>query len=214
MPTTTLLESLKTKGINRRLMKGVHRIQPSWGCVLGYFYLPDTEYFAVGFVADHRPSGGELLQFALPLYVQKFECHLNFAVRLPYPDGEFNANGKSPDEMGEEFTAKAEPYFEQVRQRDSLPDFASFVESLDALRNDRVRYVYALTLIMLERPQEAIEHLRIVASSDWAKRVVPDEARAASELADDIESGSGAALVRLNKWADHNREELALSPKT
>ncbi|MDJ0710814.1 MAG: hypothetical protein QNJ14_10505 [Woeseiaceae bacterium] len=195
-------------------MKGVHRIQPSWGCASGYFYLPDTEYFAVGFVVDHKPSGGELLQYALPLYVQKFECHLSFAVRLSHSDGEFNAKGKSPDEMGREFTSKAEPYLEQVRQRDSLPVFASFVESLDALRNDRVRYVYALTMIMLERPREAIAHLRVVAGSDWAKRVVPDEARAAAELADDIESGSGAALARLIEWADHNRGELALSPVT
>ena len=210
MPKTTLLESLKTKGIDRRLMKGVLRHQQSWRCASGYFYLPDTEFFAVGFVADHKPSGGELLQFALPLYVQDFECHLNYAERLPQCAGEFNARGKTPDEMAKEFITKAEPYIEQVRQRDCLPDFASFVESLDALGNSRIRYVYGLTLIMLERPQEAVEHLYAVADSDWAKRVVPREIQSASSLLRDIESGRGAALARLYQWAEHNRAELGL----
>ena len=192
-------------------MKGVLRSQPSWGCASGFFYLPDTEYFAVGFVANHKPSGGELLQYALPLYVQKFDCHLSFAERLPQGAGEFNAKGKSSDEMGKEFVAKAEPYIQQVRQRDSLPDFASFVESLDALQNPRIQYAYGLTLIMLERSEEAVEYLRAVADSDWSKRVVPSEAEGASALIRDIESEDGTALARVNQWADHNRVGLELS---
>ena len=93
MPTTTLLESLWPRGVNRRLKKGVLRYQQSWRCASGYFYLPDTEYFVVGFVANHKPSGGELLQNALPLFVQDFRCHLSFAERLPYSDGEFDESG-------------------------------------------------------------------------------------------------------------------------
>ncbi len=213
MARTTLPESLRTRGLNRRLMKGVLRYRQSWRCASGYFYLPDTRYFAVGFVADHRPSGGVLFQFALPLYVQEFQCHLSYAEPLPKRAGEFNARGKSADAMGREFVAQTEPYIEQVRQRDSLPAFASFIESLDALRNPRIRYAYGLTLIMLERPGEAAEHLRVVAGSDWMKRVVPSEAESASSLVEDMESGSGTALETLNQWRDHNRAELGLSRK-
>ncbi len=176
--------------------------------------MPDTEYFAVGFVADHKPSGGELLQFALPLYVQNFHCHLSYADRLPLRAGAFNADGKSADELGREFVEKAEPYIEQVRQRDSLPGFASFVESLGALQNPRIQYIYGLTLIMLERPDEAAEYLRAVAESDWTRRVVPDESQSASSLVRDIESGDGRAFARLNQWADHSRRELGLSRTT
>lgn len=209
MPQTTIFEVWRTKGIRRKLMQPVLKLKPEWFCLDGYFCIPGTKFFLCGFIMDHKPRATEINMFIQPLFGNEIGMNLGYADMLQGDNGIVVIKGRKPTIVADEFIAKVSPYIDEVMMRDSLDYFVKRIEKDTLYRNSRIRYHYGLALALQEKYEAAAMHLEEVATSEWEKRVVPEEAESASNLVSLLNSDPKSAFILIQKYIETNKAKLA-----
>ena len=195
--------------MNKKFIDEVLRLAPEFSVVDVYFYEKPVGHILCGFVCEMPPSGACIWTYALPLY-DRFEfLHLTFGGRLPPPDGFIDVKGLSDKEIAEKFVARIQPYRSEASSLANLDRFAAYIETECPLKSPTIRRGYALTLIMLDRVDEAMEQLTIVKSLSTVRENSEAE-RDLAALVTDLSAGIELAKKRLEGWELETKRALGL----
>ena len=209
MPQTSIIDVLRTKGLDRKIMKPVLEAHPDWSCFDGYFCLPNPEMFLCGFLLEHKSYGSVPQLFASPLFKRELRLNLNYSDEIGRNEGPIQVKKRSGSEIAREFLDRVSPLISEVKKRDSLSWFTEYVERDELHRNTRVAYDYAIGLILQERYSEARRYLNQVALCEWAQRVVPEEVGAAEEFLSLLKIGGSAAKDKAELSVQENKAAIS-----
>jgi len=209
MPITSVFDVWRTKGLNKKIMKPVLKLQPDWFCLDGYYCLPGTDLFLCGFLMDHKPYGSEISVFSIPLFSREINLHLSYTDTIRSRDSIINRKGKTPTQIANEFIEIVNPLIGLARAKDSMDNYFETVESNELYRNTRIAYDYSLGLVLARRFEEAAKSFNQIASCEWENRVVPEEANSASHLFSLLEANAELAVQEVEMYLESNRRSLS-----
>ena len=157
---------------------------------------------------EHKPYGSEINVFSTPLFSNELDFNLNYADTKRSPEDVIDRTGKTPTQIANEFLLKVKPIINQAEEKDSIQYFLTRIEEDQLFENTRIGFDYALALVLEERFEEARKHLITVANCEWEKRVVPEEAKCAKDLATLIDSNPESAVDVINDFLQANRQQI------
>ncbi len=197
--------------MNKRFVAEVFKLAPEFSVVEDYFYEKPVGHILCGFICEKRPSATYFWRYAFPLY-DRFEfLHLCFASELPLPDGMMTAKRGSEKALAQEFIKRIQPYRSETASLAQLDRFAAYIETeIGLVRNPIIRRGYALTLILLDRVDEAANELTALVSSDTINRG-PQSCSDLAPLLNDLSMGTDVAKKTLEEWELETKRCLGLT---
>ncbi len=157
---------------------------------------------------DHKPYGSEINVFSVPLFSNALDFNLSYADTKRSPEDVIDRTGKTPTQIANAFLRKVTPIISEAKEKDSIQYFLTRIEEDELFENTRIGFDYALALVLQARFEEAQTHLITVANSEWEKRVVPEEANCAKDLATLIDSDPESAVDVIHGFLQTNKTQI------
>ena len=196
--------------MDEKFIAEVLRLVPEFSVAGHYFYEPPVSHIIWGFLAERPPSGAYFWRYAFPLYDRSERLHLGFGDRLPHPDDFMEVRRGGEKATAAEFIRRIRKYRAEQASLAQLDRFGEYLERGIGLENPVIRRAYAVTLIMLNRADDAMKELKILSSSSWVQRR-PELVSDLAKLTGDLSAGVGVAQQTLAEWEQETKQRLGLS---
>jgi hypothetical protein len=196
--------------MNKRFVRKVVSLAP-YLSPLGknYFHFSPVDHVLCGFAIERPPSGVYVWKFALPLYDRYVGMHLNYSDRLPYPDDYIDVRRCGNDSLAQEFVRRIEQYRIDAMSLCQLSRFAIYVKNTIGLQNYEIRRGYALTLIMLDRIDDAVRELQDLCRSGQVEYDI-DFCREIRSLRDGLLGDPCRVKETLDAWERDTRRNIGV----
>lgn len=195
-----------------RFIKSALKTHAEFGCLDNcYFYEKNSTFILNGVSLDLTPSWFRMGVFYYPLY-----CATDF-VHMGYVDAEFGEEGSREvpqSELLEMLTEKTLESSELRKRTASAKGFEEFLVSNRKLKleNDPIyQYVYAVTLVLLSRKEEALELLQHISNSSNKGPTAFRIPELAQELQAAVNLGENCAADWISKQCDRKIATLSIN---
>ena len=194
--------------MNKNYIRSILKSVPDLRLVENYLCEKPSGDFLKGFSVEKKSQGISIWMFILPLYDHVTFIHKTF--------GESVTNDFAPSEIetsGEAFLRTVSPYREFLSNLNCPSKFLVYLDALEARRNIWGERAYATTLIMQDRPLEALNCLEELLDKDLGSSEAMKNFRRDIEcLYSETKIDKAAAKNLLIQWKSESIARLGIFP--